>query len=79
MAVPSRILSIEGDMALVECFGVERRVSLMLMSEPVEVGDYLTIQSGAFAVERVPSEMAQEALAYFAQVIGETVTTNDAD
>ncbi len=72
MAIPSRILSIDGDMAKVECFGVERSVSLMLMNEPVAVGDFLTIQSGAFAVERVPPELAREALAYFAQVIADT-------
>lgn len=70
-AIPSRVLSIDGDMARVECFGVERRVSLMLMNEPVEIGDFLTIQAGSFAVERVPPEVAQEALAYFAAAIDE--------
>jgi hydrogenase expression/formation protein HypC len=79
MAIPSRIISIDGEMAQVECFGVERSVSLMLMNEPVAVGDFLTIQSGAFAIERVPPELAQEALAYFAQVIDGTVPANDAE
>jgi hydrogenase expression/formation protein HypC len=77
MAIPSRIIAIDGDMAQVECFGIERRVSLMLMNEPVAVGDYLTIQSGAFAVEKVPLEQAEEALAYFAQVIDDTTPAND--
>lgn len=75
-AIPSRVLSIDGDMARVECFGVERSVSLMLMNDPVAVGDFLTIQSGAFAVERVPEEMAREALAYFAQAIEEAETAS---
>lgn len=78
MAIPSRILSIDGDMARVECFGVERSVSLMLMNEPVAIGDFLTIQSGAFAVEKVPPEVAREALAYFAQVIDDTAPATDA-
>ena len=69
MAIPSRVIAIQGDMAQVECFGQERFVSLMLMNEPVVVGDFLSIQSGAFAVEKVPLELAREALAYFAQVL----------
>ncbi|PKU23112.1 HypC/HybG/HupF family hydrogenase formation chaperone [Telmatospirillum siberiense] len=73
-AIPSRVLSIDGDMARVECFGVERSVSLMLMNEPVAIGDFLTIQAGTFAVERVPEEFAREALAYFAQAIDDAET-----
>ncbi len=78
MAIPSRILSIDGDMARVECFGVERSVSLMLMNEAVAIGDFLIIQSGAFAVERVSAEQAHEALAYFAEVIDERTPETDA-
>ncbi|HXP97090.1 MAG TPA: HypC/HybG/HupF family hydrogenase formation chaperone [Telmatospirillum sp.] len=69
MAIPSRVIAIQGDMAQVECFGQERSVSLMLMNEPVVVGDFLCIQSGVFAVEKVPVALAKEALAYFAQVL----------
>jgi hydrogenase expression/formation protein HypC len=69
LAIPSRVIAIQGDRAQVECFGQERSVSLMLMIEPVVIGDYLSIQSGAFAVEKVPLELAKEALAYFAQVL----------
>jgi hydrogenase maturation factor len=40
-------------MAVTECFGQVREVSLLLMNEDVAVGDYLLIQAGGFAFERV--------------------------
>ena len=71
MAIPSRVLSTEGEFATVECFGVERVVSLMLMDEPVSVGDYLIIQSGSFAMEKVEEQAALESLAYLETVLAD--------
>ena len=68
---------IDGDSATVECFGVERVVSLMLMPEPVAIGDYVLIQSGSFAVETVESGAALAALDYLRQVLAEPDTAND--
>lgn len=62
LAAPSRVLEIRDGMALTECFGQLREVSLLLMSEDVAVGDYLLIQAGGFAFERVEPERAREAL-----------------
>jgi len=59
----------EGEFATVECFGVERVVSLMLMVEPVALGDYLIIQSGSFAMEKVEEAEALESLAYLETVL----------
>ncbi|HIJ38530.1 MAG TPA: HypC/HybG/HupF family hydrogenase formation chaperone [Rhodospirillaceae bacterium] len=69
MAIPSLIRSIDGDNATVECFGIERVVSLMLMPEPVAVGDYVIVQAGSFAMEKVAFEDALEALDYLGRVI----------
>ncbi|HVI50420.1 MAG TPA: HypC/HybG/HupF family hydrogenase formation chaperone [Candidatus Sulfotelmatobacter sp.] len=69
MAIPSRVLSMADGFATVECFGVERVVSLMLMDEPVGVGDYLIIQSGSFAMEKVEEATALESLAYLETVL----------
>jgi hydrogenase expression/formation protein HypC len=62
LAVPSKVLAIDGLMATVEAFGERRSVSLMLMHEDVAVGDYLLIQAGGFAFERVDVERAEESL-----------------
>jgi len=63
LAAPSLVLEVSDGMALTECFGQMREVSLLLMTEDVAVGDYLLIQAGGFAFERVDPERAREALA----------------
>jgi hydrogenase expression/formation protein HypC len=68
LAIPSRVLEIDGLMALVDTAGEQRRVSLMLMHEAVGVGDYVLIQHGRFAYERVEPERAREALALMEEV-----------
>lgn len=62
LAAPSRVLDVADGMALTECFGEQRRVSLLLLNEEVQVGDYLLIQAGGFAFERVEPARAEEAL-----------------
>lgn len=63
LAAPSRVLEISGGTALTECFGQLREVSLLLLDEELAVGDYVLIQAGGFAFERVEPERAEEALA----------------
>lgn len=70
MAIPSRIIGLAGEMATVEAFGEQRSVSLMLMNDEVALGDYLLVQAGGFAYERVEHKVAQEALRIFGQVVG---------
>ncbi len=62
LAAPSRILELSDGTALVECFGQLREVSLLLMEDTLAVGDYVLIQAGGFAFERVEPERAAEAL-----------------
>jgi hydrogenase expression/formation protein HypC len=58
-------------MAVTECFGQTREVSLLLMTEQVEVGDYVLIQAGGFAFERVEAGRAEEALALMEDLMAE--------
>jgi len=62
LAVPSRVVALDGDMATVEAFGETRQVSLLLMHEEVAPGDYLLIQAGGFAFERVEAGRAEDSL-----------------
>lgn len=62
LAVPSRIIARDGDLATVEAFGETRQVSLLLMPEEVALGDYVLIQVGGFAFERIDPERAEESL-----------------
>lgn len=74
MAIPSRIIAIAGEMATVECFGESRDVSLMLMSSDVALGDYVLVQAGGFAYERIEHAAAREALHVLSAVIGTAPT-----
>jgi hydrogenase expression/formation protein HypC len=53
LAIPSKVLEIRAGMATVECFGSRRNVSLLLLDEDVAVGDYLLVQAGGYACEKV--------------------------
>ena len=62
LGVPSKVIALNGPIATIECFGEQRDVSLLLLSEPVQLGDYLLTQAGGFASEVVPEARALESL-----------------
>ena len=60
LAVPVRVVSIEGNEAEVEIGGVRRRVSIMLTPE-ANVGDYVLLHTG-YAINVIDEAEAQETL-----------------
>lgn len=66
LAIPAKVIEIEGDMAVVELSGVTRQASLMLVPE-TDVGDYVLLHAG-FAIQRLDEEEAQETLRLFAEI-----------
>lgn len=71
LAAPSRVTEVRDGIAVTECFGQTREVSLLLMAEEVAVGDYLLIQAGGFAFERVEAERAEAALALMEELMAQ--------
>lgn len=69
LAAPSKVVAIEDGVAVTECFGQTRHASLLLMSEEVAVGDYVLIQAGGFAFERIEATRAEEALALISELL----------
>ncbi|WP_421869301.1 HypC/HybG/HupF family hydrogenase formation chaperone [Motiliproteus sp.] len=68
IGIPSKVIALNDQMATVEAMGEQRDVSLILMPEAVELGDYLLIQVGNFAVEKIEPQRAREALDYLREV-----------
>ncbi len=68
LAVPSRVLATDGLTATVEAEGEQRQVSLMLLDEEVALGDYLLVQAGGFAFERVDAGRAEETLSLMREI-----------
>ncbi len=61
LGVPMQILEINDDMVLAEIDGVQREASLMMLGDPVVVGDYVIVHAG-FAISRIDPAEAEETL-----------------
>ncbi|MDI6889352.1 MAG: HypC/HybG/HupF family hydrogenase formation chaperone [Thermodesulfovibrionales bacterium] len=68
LAVPSKIISIEDTTAIVDVYGARRAISLLLLEDRVNVGDYVLVHAG-FAIQKVQEEYAEETLELFKQWI----------
>ncbi len=69
LSIPSKIVEILSDnYAVVDTMGVKRKVSLDLMPEPVEVGDYVLIHVG-YAMTKMRKEDALESLKTYEEII----------
>ena len=55
LGVPMKVITIESDTALAEIDGVQREASLMMLDEPVAVGDYVIVHAG-FAISKLDQE-----------------------
>ena len=71
LAAPSRVIEVHDGIAVTESFGQIREVSLLLLDEEIRVGDYLLIQAGGFAFEKVECERAEEALALMQELMAQ--------
>jgi len=66
LAVPVRVLQIDGLKASVELGGLVRQASLMLVPD-TQVGDYVLLHAG-FAIQKLDEEEAEETIRLFAEI-----------
>lgn len=64
LGVPGQIIEVVGSTAIVDFWGVRRRVALDVVDEPVSVGDHVLVHVG-FAIRRIAPEDLAETLAFF--------------
>lgn len=68
LSIPSKVESIdENNFAIVDTLGVKRGVSLDLIGEKVNVGDYVLIHVG-FAMEKIDTKAALESIEAYKQI-----------
>jgi hydrogenase expression/formation protein HypC len=60
LAIPSRIVKIDDQMAVIDVDGVQREASLLLLENPA-VGEWVIVHAG-FAIHKIDEEVAQESL-----------------
>jgi len=63
LAVPMKVIAINGDMAVVESAGMSREVGIMLLDK-VKLNDWVLIHAG-FAISKLTRKQARETLAIF--------------
>lgn len=83
LSIPSEVISIdENNFATVETLGVRRQVTLDLIADKVNVGDYVLIHVG-FAMEKIDTKIALESLEIYRQIADEmnsqTISKFDGD
>ena len=55
LAIPSKIISIDNDMATIDVYGARKDVSIMLLPEEPVIGDYVLVHAG-FAIQSIKAE-----------------------
>lgn len=68
LGVPGRVISIDGDIALVDFWGVTKPVRLDVVDAPVAPGDYVLNHVG-FAIRRIPASEIGETLAMYDELL----------
>lgn len=69
LSIPSKVVEIdENNMATVDTMGVRRQVTLDLIAEPVEVGEYVLIHVG-YAMGKIDKDEALESLKAYEEII----------
>lgn len=69
LSIPSKVVEIdENNYAIVDTMGVKRGVSLDLINEKVNVGDYILMHVG-FAMEKIDTNKALESLKFYEEIV----------
>jgi hydrogenase expression/formation protein HypC len=68
LGVPGRVVECDEFTALVDFWGVRRRIRLDLADEPVAVGDYVLNHVG-FVIRRIPAEDVQTTLSMYEELV----------
>jgi hydrogenase expression/formation protein HypC len=70
LGVPGRVVEVHGNEAIVDFFGVSRRVRLELVDQPVQPGDYILNHVG-YAIRRIPEDDIEGTLRMYEELLRE--------
>ncbi|MCQ2673638.1 HypC/HybG/HupF family hydrogenase formation chaperone [Helicobacter pylori] len=68
LAIPSKVIAIKDNVALLETLGVQREASLDLMGESVKVGDYVLLHIG-YVMSKINEKEALESIELYQEMI----------
>lgn len=76
LAIPSKVIAINNNVALLETLGVQREASLDLMGESVEVGDYVLLHIG-YVMSKIDEKEALESIELYQEMIAKMNETHE--
>ncbi|GAA6960098.1 HypC/HybG/HupF family hydrogenase formation chaperone [Helicobacter pylori] len=76
LAIPSKVIAINDNMALLETLGVQREASLDLMGESVKVGDYVLLHIG-YVMSKIDEKEALESIELYQEMIAKMNETHE--
>lgn len=70
LSIPSQVVAVnnEHQSVTVDTLGVRREVSSHLMTEPLEIGDYVLIHIG-FVMNKIDTEDAKQSLELYKEIV----------
>ena len=72
LAIPSKIVAIEENMATLDVDGVQRKASLLMLENP-RIGDYVIVHAG-FAIHKIDESVAMETLKILKEAVSRVET-----
>ncbi|GAA9570669.1 HypC/HybG/HupF family hydrogenase formation chaperone [Helicobacter pylori] len=76
LAIPSKVIAINDNVAILETLGVQREASLDLMGESVKVGDYVLLHIG-YVMSKIDEKEALESIALYQEMITKMNETHE--
>lgn len=58
LAVPSKVISVDNNVATIDVYGARKDVSIILLSEAPKIGDFVLVHAG-FAIQSIQAEAFQ--------------------
>ncbi len=76
LAIPSKVIAINDNVAILETLGVQREASLDLMGESVKVGDYVLLHIG-YVMSKIDEKEALESVELYQEMIAKMNETHE--
>ncbi|GAA9481926.1 HypC/HybG/HupF family hydrogenase formation chaperone [Helicobacter pylori] len=76
LAIPSKVIAINDNVALLETLGVQREASLDLMGESVKVGNYVLLHIG-YVMSKIDEKEALESIELYQEMIAKMNETHE--
>lgn len=68
LGVPMQVVELHEDLVVAEVDGVRREASLLMLADPVKLGDYVIVHAG-FAISRLDAAEAEETLQLMREIL----------